>query len=58
MRGHPNRNSKTWNITTSLMKMYADDTKLYRPVSGLKDVQLLQDDLDVLTEVRKMVTEI
>ena len=41
------------SLVKSKMKMYADDTKLYRPVSDLSDVQLLQDDLDVLTEWSK-----
>ena len=32
------------------VKMFADDMKLYRSVSGSRDVQLLQQDLDILSQ--------
>jgi hypothetical protein len=38
------------NSVTSRLIMYADDTKLYRPISSNQDVTLLQQDLDALHE--------
>ena len=38
------------NTAVSTTKLFADDTKLYRPVSSVQDKEILQDDLDRLWE--------
>ena len=41
------------DLVDSTMKMYADDTKLYRSVMSREDAQKMQDDLDVLSDWSK-----
>jgi hypothetical protein len=37
-------------LVTSSVKMFADDTKLYRRVQGIQDANHLQQDLDILQD--------